>query len=267
VDEPRTGVSAPLGERGTAPPLTAYRVNRSMAMPLVPASREREWMEATDRRFALRCLPLLVANQAGWFLLSAHTVRATWAGGKGAASLRVELLGGDPPCPAVSHFGHGILTWHVPYLFRTAPGYNLLVRGPANWPRDGACPLEGLVEADWSYATFTMNWQVTRRRCPVTFAAGDPIAMLVPQRRGELEAFRPEIRDIERSPAVREPYEEWAEDRAWFNSELRRPGSEARRQEWQKHYFQGSSPVQARVPGHQTRLSLAEFADRGPEDG
>ena len=42
---------------------------------------------------------------------------------------------------AESLFGHGILTWTLPYLFRTPPGYNLLARGPANWPKDGSAHL------------------------------------------------------------------------------------------------------------------------------
>jgi hypothetical protein len=45
---------------------------------------------------------------------------------------------GEVSPSAISHFGSGILTWNVPYLFRTPPGYNLLVRGPANWPKDAA---------------------------------------------------------------------------------------------------------------------------------
>lgn len=138
-------------------------------MSLVPATRERAWMEATDQRFANRCLPMLIANQAGWFLIGRHTVRVRWTGGRSPSSLTIEVLSGDGPCPAISHFGHGIVTWHVPYLFRTPPGYNLLVRGPANWPRDGIAALEGVVEADWSDATFTMNWQMTRPRHAVTF--------------------------------------------------------------------------------------------------
>ncbi len=63
--------------------------------------------------------------------------------------------------PATSMFGHGILTFHIPFLVRTHPGYNLLVRGPANMPRDGVSPLEGIVETDWAVATFTMSWQLT----------------------------------------------------------------------------------------------------------
>jgi hypothetical protein len=89
-------------------------------------------MDATGQRFAYRCLPLLMANQAGWLLLNSHGLRATWDGGDGTQALRLEYVSGEPPYPATSHFGHGILTWHVPYLFRTPPGYNLLARGPAN---------------------------------------------------------------------------------------------------------------------------------------
>jgi uncharacterized protein DUF6065 len=246
------------------PRLTAYCTNPSPSLRLRPAWRERAWMEATDRRFANRCLPLLIANQAGWFLVSDQTVRVIWTGGRSAASLRVELLRGIPPCCAISHFGHGILTWHVPFVFRTPPGYNLLVRGPANWPKDGACALEGSVETDWSYATFTMNWQLTRRRHAVTFEAGEPIAMLVPHRRQELEAFQPELRDISSDPEIREHYEEWAEDRAWFNDLLRRPGSAEQKRGWEKHYFQGRTPSDDEGPmaGHQTKLTLREFGRR-----
>src|SRR5690606_30494589 len=34
-----------------------------------PAPRERTWMDATDQRYAYRCLPLDIANAHGWELL------------------------------------------------------------------------------------------------------------------------------------------------------------------------------------------------------
>ena len=70
------------------------------------------------------------------------------------------------------NFGHGVLTWHLNYLFRTSPGYNLYARGPANWPKDGIVPLEGIIETDWSVATFTMNWKVTVKNQPIDFEPG-----------------------------------------------------------------------------------------------
>jgi hypothetical protein len=56
---------------------------------LVPAPVSRSWMDATVERYAYRCLPLLIANQAGWFVLNSHELRATWNGEEG-------LSGGVP---------------------------------------------------------------------------------------------------------------------------------------------------------------------------
>ena len=240
--------------------LVAYRVVPFPRMRLVRAPSARTWMQATDRSFANRCLPLLIANQAGWFLLSSHTVRATWTGGDDISSLRLDYLNGMPPYPAVSHFGHGILTWNIPYLFRTAQGYNLLVRGPSNLPKDGVCPLEGIVEADWSAATFTVNWKFTRPNHPVTFDVNEPICMLVPQRRGELEEFRPQIREIGTEPEIAGAYQAWHQSRTRFLSDLKILRSEAAKQGWQRDYFQGVSPSGLTATEHQTKLALYDFS-------
>lgn len=244
--------------------LIAYRIGPSTPMRLVPAPSGRAWMHATVDHFAERCLPLLIANQSGWWVLNSHPLRFTWSGGSDMASITIEHLGGLPPYPAVSHFGHGILTWHVPYLFCTPPGYNLLVRGPSNWPKDGVSPLEGIVETDWTVATFTMNWKLTRPNQPVTVEVDEPICMLVPQRRGELESFHPRVLGIETEPEVRRRFQLWSESRARFLHELKTPlktpGSEAVRRVWQKHYFQGKSPDCVDAPEHQTKLRLRDFS-------
>ena len=170
-------------------------------------------------------------------------------------------MSGEPPYPATSHFGHGILTWHVPYLFRTPPGYNLLARGPANWPKAGAYALEGLVETDWAVATFTMNWKLTAVGQPVAFRVGEPICMLVPQRRGELEAFGTEVRPIEAEPELQDAHRAWTESRARFMAELGEPDSEAAKRAWQKDYFRGRAPDGTAARAHQTKLHLRGFDD------
>jgi Family of unknown function (DUF6065)/2OG-Fe(II) oxygenase superfamily len=264
VGETEIGRVAEPNER---PTLTAYVVNDALCMPLVPAQRSRGWMDATNARFANRCLPLLMANQAGWFLISAHKLCVTWSGADDLGAVKVEHLDGPSPTPAMSHFGSGVVTWNVPYLFRTSPGYNLLVRGPANWPKEGISPLEGLVETDWSSATFTVNWRMTRPHFPVTFEIGEPLCMLVPQRRGELESFHPQLCMLRSEPALEEGYQAWSASRAKFNTELARPDSGAAKQRWQKHYFQGISEGRtgddAVSPSdHQTKLVLPPFEDR-----
>ncbi len=234
-------------------------------MRIIRASAARSWMEATGEHFANRCLPLLIANQAGWFILNSHSLYVTWDGGDDASSLHIEYLLGSKPYPAVSHFGYGILTWNIPYLFRTPPGVNLLVRGPTNFPKDGSYPLEGVVETDWSMATFTMNWKLTCVNEPILFGLDEPICMIVPQQRGALEAFRPEIRDLEDEPEAYNGYQHWSEDRRQFLTDLEVPGSEAAVTSWQKDYFQGIVPGGVRVTGHQTRLKLRDFEE--PERG
>ena len=101
--------------------LIAYPVQDGSTMLLVPAPVERDWLDATADRFGYRCLPVLIANQAGWFVLNSHALDVIWDGGASRESLTVTYRSGDPPYPAVSHFGHGILTWHIPFLFETPP--------------------------------------------------------------------------------------------------------------------------------------------------
>lgn len=46
-------------------PLIAYSVERGIEISLEPAPSGRDWMDVAPQRFAYRCLPLLMANQAG----------------------------------------------------------------------------------------------------------------------------------------------------------------------------------------------------------
>ena len=143
--------------------LTAYRLHHS-ALPLVCAPTAREWMDATDERYAYRCLPLLIANQSGWLILKAPADRMH-LGRHRPTDPEYESVASTSAPPArrrrvTSAQGSS------PGTFRTSsehlPGTDLLVRGPANWPKDGVQALEGIVESDWASATFTMNWKITR---------------------------------------------------------------------------------------------------------
>jgi hypothetical protein len=215
-------------------------------------------MDQTTERFAHRCLPLLIANQAGWHILNTHTIEAQWNGGKSLDSIQIKILSGAGECPVMSHFGHGLLTWTIPFLFRTPSGYNLWVRGPANWPKDGICALEGLVETDWSPATFTMNWQFTRPDHTVRFEEGEPICCILPQRRGELEQFDPLVEEIDGVPQEAERYKRWNKSRDVF-IDLQKSSMFAGGKSWQKHYFNGQSPGEQAFEAHQTKLNLRPF--------
>lgn len=247
--------------------LVAYSMVRT-DVRLEKAAPQRKWMDATGCGFANRCLPLRIANQAGWFVLGARKIEVTWNGGDDLGDLRIryykktvdEDLSAHPPL-VTSHFGHGILTFHIPYLFRTPPGYNLYVRGPANWCKDGVCPLDAIVETDWTVATFTMNWKVTRIGMPIIFGEGEPIAMVFPVPRGDLERFWPEIADIRDQPELEEAHNKWSESRRKFNEELRKQSKPL----WQKDYYVGAASAGESSGRHQMKLNLRSFRDNSAD--
>jgi hypothetical protein len=159
------------------------------------------------------------------------------------------------------------VTWHLPLLFRTPPGYNLLVRGPANYPKDGASRLEGIVETDWASSSFSMNWKLTRKLIPVRFEVDEPICMIVPQRRAELEEFAPELRRIESDEDLHSRYEFFLRSRAELGRTQAAPNANAGdRVPWQGDYARGiHADGAAGAHDHQTRRHLRPFVEQQPE--
>jgi hypothetical protein len=157
-----------------------------------------------------------------------------------------------------------VLTFNLPYLFRTPPGYNLHVHGPANLPKDAIQPLEGIVETDWTMATFTMNWMFTRPNVPIVFEKDEPICMVTPVQRGFLETFDPKVRDVREKPELEQGFLEWSKARSGFIEASRRPQTPEFKEGWQKHYFRGIHIEGTPAPEHQSKLGIKEFEDRGP---
>jgi hypothetical protein len=140
--------------------ITAYEVVEE-PMTIRAGERPREWIDALPDRFGYRCLPLSIANQLGWEILNPAGFTARWNGKDGLDAIAIKFDGEQSDLVG-SHFGHGVLTFSLGYLFRTTKAHNLWVKGPANRPKDGIAPLEGVIETDWAPYTFTMNWQFTR---------------------------------------------------------------------------------------------------------
>jgi Family of unknown function (DUF6065) len=238
--------------------LSALKIHPDAPEP-EPAPIRRDWMDASDQRFANRCLPLLVANQSGWLIPSTCTARIHWTGGNSPGSVMVWTDDQTSPVRPVSHFGHGVVTWTIPYLFRTSPGYNLVVRGPANYPKDGIYALDALVETDWFSGTFTMNWVMTRPRQTVTFAQGEPVCMVMPARRGEAEQVTPVIGLVTDHPDLSRRFSRWTASRRMFLSDLAGGVKDAVQQGWQREYFRGRDVGGEEAPEHQMRLRLRRF--------
>jgi hypothetical protein len=105
-----------------------------------------------------------------------------------------------------------------------------------------------------------MNWKLTRPHVKVIFERDEPICMLVPQRRGELESIVPTIRAIDQDPALAEAHHQWHHSRDRFRREIEQPGSRAQREGWERKYMLGVQEDGMRAPSHQTRLQLRAFA-------
>jgi hypothetical protein len=245
--------------------MIAYRIPGWSRYPeIVPAPADRDWMDTGTKGWANRCLPLRMANQAGWCILNDADFDVIWDGKNGLESLKIlPQQQSREPIFANSMFGYGILTISIPFLFRMPPLRNLMVRGPANFFKDGAAPLEGLVEADWTPYTFTMNWKITRARQPVRFAADEPICMLTPVPRGELNQFRGEIRNLQSDPELLAGYTTWHQQRV-AREKQRMEAASSQRQGVQGHYIRGQGYLGEAGSGHQTKLSLKPFTKAEP---
>jgi hypothetical protein len=230
------------------------------SLEIRPAPVERAWMEMTDQRYAYRCLPLNIANAHGWEILCRSGFAARWNGRKGLSAISITPDAGTT-APAISHFGHGVLTFHVPCLFRTEPGFDLMVQGPVNQPKDGIAPLSAVIETDWAPYGFTMNWLFTRPEATIRFERGEPYCHIFPLRRGDLEKMEPEMLDLSTNPELKTQHDAWTIRRNKFNADLKRPGSEAQSEKWQKLYHRGLDAGGNSVTAdHLTRLKLKPFA-------
>jgi hypothetical protein len=239
--------------------LIAWETDAQTDMPVEPARADREWMDQSNRRFAYRCLPLVIANQSGWIIRNPVRFRVRWNGGARRGDVRVRFPDGRKDDRVCSHFGDGILTFSIPYLFRTPAGVNLWVKGPANWIKDGIQPLEGVVETDWSVATFSMNWKLTRSGHTVHFEQGEPICMIVPIPRGLAESLDPVRKPLQENKKLLRGYEKWKASRLAFNEAVLQQDEEAVRRAWQRDYMLGLDGSGVAFPEHQKKLSLRDF--------
>lgn len=218
-------------------------------------------MDDTPDRFANRCLPLSIANAAGWEILNPIGFNAMWDGNPGLSAIKIE---GDEESPlGISHFGSGILTFHVGGLFET-PGNNVMwVGGSPNHLKDAIQPLTGLVETSWSPYTFTMNWRFTRPGYWVRFEKDEPFCFFFPLDVDMIEAADPEFRSIKERPDLEKNYKQWTAARGDFNADLKVSGSQAEKEKWQKNYHKGVCPDGTRASAtHRTRVRLKSFADK-----
>jgi hypothetical protein len=238
------------------PELICYKTEANPPK-LAPARPDRQWMDMTDQRYAYRCIPLSIANASGWEIILPGSFSATWTGGNLTSDIQIRPLAGSVPITdrVVSHFGHGVLTFHTGYLFRTSPGWALWCRGAPNSIKHGIVPLDGLVETDWLPFPFTMNWRFTRPGT-VRFDEGEAFCFITPLPHAVYDGIEPEIRTLADAPELQSAYENWSASRTDFNASLARRDPEAVKQGWQRHYVKGAAPQGEAASFHLSRRRL-----------
>jgi hypothetical protein len=252
-----------------ARPLIGF-ITRENAPQISPAPVSRTWMSKiseTRKGWPNRCLPMLIANQSGWELRNPCAFTATWFGQENGADVMIvpDKRDADQLLP-VGHFGSGILTWNLPLLFRTPPGYNLLVRGPANYPKDGVCPIGRHSRNRLGKREFQHELETHPQTDTGAFRGRRADLHDSPQRRAELEEFTPELRRIESDEDLQRKYELFRRSRdaeKQIEQVVRVTAGE--QVEWQGDYTRGRhTDGEAGTPDHQTRRHLRSFVQ--PQD-
>lgn len=233
---------------------------------IVPAESGRVWMDRTSEHFAYRCTPLSIANASGWEIINPVSVSVTWNGHEtiGDVSIRINEHGANHPFVS-SAFGHGIVTFHPGYVFRTSPGWVIWARGSPNRIKDGIHPLDGIVETSWLPFSFTMNWKFTRPGT-VTFEKGEPFCFITMFPSVALEEVQPIIEPSSADPDFESEVKLWTSERTRFSAALQARQPEAVEQKWQRFYLRGQSPSGKSKAGaaHRVRRKLRAPIKRTP---
>ena len=229
--------------------LIAYQSYEYNCQKLVPAARTREWMDKTPDSFAYHCLPLVMANSLGWFVINDIPCEMEWDGGEPAEGLKIwpteELTDIQKHYLPTSHFGSGVITFHAEFMFWTEEKVSLITKGPANMPKHGIVSLEGVVETDWLPYPFTMNWKMTAKNTRVRFERGEPIAQIIPYPADLLSTVEPEIRDLSTNPELMEKFEDYRKKRGVFNEKFKYDGDKR-----QKYYVRGEDSLGNKYSEH-----------------
>ena len=241
--------------------ITAYIVNEisDKLLTIEPARKTRNWMDESSGKYAYNCLPLVVANQLGWVVKAFYSFDVTWDGGNRKDSIKFSFDQSEQEMSqfVVSHFGQGIISFKLPWVFRTDPGIGLIVRGPSNQWVNGAHALDGFVESWGLESTFTMNWKITIPHVTVHFPGHFPLCQILPYEIAALNNYTCSRKPISENKELHGKYTKWLERR---KDTLKNLFSGKKTTDYyEKNYIKGLDVEGGKVEGHLKKLNLSEF--------
>jgi hypothetical protein len=174
-----------------------------------PQRADRSAAGSMPMRAYRYCESMTSASAFGWYIFPPMSFRLMWDGGTdvvwsfdgadGWFSLTsaqypdfakyfdgiapAELQGYSPPFLGVFKDPAGFNLWSG-FAARTAPGWSLLVRPPANLARSqGYESWEGIIETDTWFGPLFANLRLTRPNVPIEFDANYPFLQVQPVHR------------------------------------------------------------------------------------
>jgi hypothetical protein len=219
---------------------------------IVPMRLKRDWMTDSKKKIAYKCLPLNIANQYGWAVLSPVDFSIVWWGGKEPSD--VEIIIDDPNFDSsiLSYFGESVFTLHPDFILQTPENFSTYIRGIPNEAMPGIKPLDAIVETDWLPFTFTYNFQMLTPGV-YEFKKGDPLFCFFPIERNTVENFKLVESYIEKD---KEFFEE-------FDGFSRHATERMHDEHHHRLYIQGKSPrKQYNIKNHITSLLFGGKSDK-----
>jgi hypothetical protein len=135
-----------------------------------------------------------------------------------------------------------------------------MTKGPANMPKHGIQPLEGIIETGWLPYPFTINWKMTAKNTRVRFERGEPIAQILPYPGDLISEMQPEIQmlSMDNNPELFLKYEDYRKKRIVFNEKFKYDGSKR-----QKYYIRGEDSLGNKYPeNHRTDWKTKTFQNK-----
>lgn len=207
----------------------AHYFSKSGYLPkIVPAKIKREWADESPTKHPYRCIPLSIGSSYGWDLLSPCTFSIEFDGKENPRndSIKITVLDGYPYIEDVvePYFEQGTITFKVPFIFKTEPGYNTFITGPLNTPKDNIYPMSAIVETDWLPFTFGMTWKMMSKGSAY-FAKNEPFMRFFPIKREKmLEDCQIVVESITNNPKLDGEYQAYSNTKKKVMEESKKVG-------------------------------------------
>jgi len=265
--------AASLAPTATATPAKKHKTaKKKKAKPKGPTKAERESTKAAVAIVRQKGFTTLKQSdydpKATFRVLIGRPVGDSAGGNRAFFFMKDTFLGNDALSPStkltVARTGKVTVTLSYGVYESGDPAGQPSARKKVRFRLEGTRihALEGLVESDWTTATFTMNWKLTRPG-EVVFEQDEPFCMVIPQRRHDLESFSPAIRPVGDDAGAEAGWDAFTTARqAMLRRKFLSQYTEAladTREAWEGDYFRGRTADGREAPEHKTKKRLKPF--------